>query len=135
MSSFGCCPLGLLEVELEEATTKFTWGELKNASHPGSTYAIIRVTGGTDSDVWTLQLPSVSDDDDSYTIEVENRSDGAILIASDAGGDSFTLDAFTLLEKTLEDEIQDAAESTFTYRTAVRVTTGGAYRGPGFSGA
>lgn len=132
----GCCPIGLLveEIPAGDASVTLTRQELKNASHPNVWYDAVRFTGGQDSVTVSIFFPEPASLDDAYSIEVENRSEDDIRIFSGNAGTSLILKAFQVSEQSLEEEIQDVAATTWTYRTRVRFLPGGAFRVPGFTG-
>lgn len=89
--------------------------------------------GGDDDVTQTVVLPQPVDDLDAFELTIENRSVQAIVLANGAPG-SFILQTFTGTERSLEEEIQDGADTIFTYRTDVVTRPTGVFRIPGFSG-
>lgn len=130
----GCCKIGVLPLfVLDPTLLSVTPAMLQNPGHPGATYAVISFSGPNKNNARVV-LPQPASELDSDTIILENRTDNLLIITIDPTlGDGFSLLSFGKVEASLEQEIQDGAKNSRTYRTEVLLRPGGAYRVPGFT--
>ena len=147
-----CCKVGRKICPLPfTGPLVFTPTDLLNPAHgPGATYEILKFTGGDDEGpgIVDVVLPAPANEDDSFTLKLENWSDGAALrfwVGSVLSGASFDLKPRLSQERTLEEEIQSGVAQANppnppdpppirTYRTDAEFAPDGAWRIPGFAG-
>lgn len=102
----------------------------------------IRIIGTHDGTQRVVLAPPALDITGAYEVTLENQSNAQVTIANSTTGvgtgDNFALLTKLTNEKSLEQQTLVLAgggteAANHTYRTRVLVTTGGAYRVPGFT--